>query len=185
MAEKFTLARPYARAVFAQAKESRALEAWSDVLDALSEIVKQKEVQRMLIDPRLSGKALESVLIELTNSVSPEAVKKNSDKFSNFIQLLIEEKRCDVLPNIAVLYHQLLLAEQHVVEAEVVSAFPLSSDHREQIEKALEKRFKSKIQLNLREDEKLIGGALIRAGNWVMDGTVKGKLIKLRECLEV
>ena len=183
MAENRTLARPYARAIFAEAKSKHLLEMGLSLLNTLAQIINDKAVALFMIDPRLSEKGLKSLLIDMLSASMPDALKKTGDSFTNFIRLLVEEKRLNVLPDIAKLYHDLLLAEQHVVEAEVISAFPLSDDHRKSIQSALEKRFNSKVQLKISKDESLIGGALVRAGNWVMDGSVKGKLTKLTESL--
>ncbi len=183
MADKITLARPYARAVFAEAKAKGKLHAWSVVMEALSQVVQNQWVVQWTLDPRLSSSQLESMLYDLVEHSVNDAVMKLGDALSHFIALLVKKKRLVVLPQIAFLYHQLMLEEEQVTEAEVIAAFPLSEDHRRSIEAALEKRFHSKIQLKVSKDESLIGGALIRVNDWVMDGSIKGKLAKLTESL--
>lgn len=183
MANKITLARPYARAVFAEAKAKGQLHAWSEVMGALSQIVQDQLAAQWMLDPRLSPSQLESMLCEWVEHLANKAVMKLGDALGHFIALLVKKKRLAVLPPIAFLYHQLVLEEEHMTEAELIAAFPVSEDHRCSIEAALGKRFNSKIQLKVSKDESLIGGALIRAGNWVLDGSIKGKLAKLTESL--
>lgn len=183
MALQLTLARPYAKAIFADAKETRQLAMWSSMLNAFAKIIKNKQIAQLIINPQISNKDIKGLLLDLIQTIQAEAHSLKG-KIDHFLQLLIDEKRLTTLPDIALLYHRLLNDYCGVVEAEVICAFPLSAEHREQIKSKLEKRFSSKIKLKVTEDKSLLGGAIVRAGNWVMDGSVKGKLTRLVESLE-
>ncbi|WP_423063273.1 F0F1 ATP synthase subunit delta [Candidiatus Paracoxiella cheracis] len=183
MSQLLTIARPYARAVFSDALDNRLLTQWSEILTALAYIVENKKAEQLIIDPTLTDKERKELFYSLVQSALPKTVSALGDRIERFIDLLVDEKRLTLLPDIAFLYHQLLNEQQGIIDAEVISAYPMSEDHREGIKKALESRFNSKVSLNFSKDESLIGGAIIRAGNWVMDGSVKGKLAKLAEDL--
>lgn len=183
MAMYLTIARPYAKAVFAEAKASKQFESWTDVLNVLAIMVQDALLTQTIDDPKLSQKQLIDLLLDIVDAATPAATNKLGDKLYNFLWLLIDEKRLNTLTDIAVLYHQLVIAEQGVVEAELIAAFDLSDDQCQQIQAGLAKRFNAKVVLNVSKDESLIGGAIIRAGNWVMDGSIQGKLAKLADSL--
>lgn len=183
MAQQLTIARPYAKALFKDALDSKLLNPWSDVLEVLRLIAKNEKMVWVITNPKLANEQRIQVFCDLVQTTLKEAAAKLGDQFKNFITLLANEKRLILLPDIATLYHQLLIAEKNVVEAEVISAFPLSQDHREQLQERLEARFKSSVLLNFVKDKALIGGTVIRVGNWVMDDSIKGKLSKLADSL--
>lgn len=183
MATHFTTARPYAKAVFADAQDNKLLTPWSQVMQALAVIAEDKRIQQVSMDPNVSDQETTQLFCDVVKTLLAAPAAALGDRLKNFIALLIHEDRLLILPDIAELFHQLLMKHQGVIEAEVISAFPLSEDHREQLISALESRFKSKIQLKVTKDESLVGGALVRAGNWVMNGSIKGKLAALADSL--
>ena len=184
MAQYLTIARPYAKAVFEDALKGKLLEQWSDVLQALAAIVSDDRAEILIADPKLSEKQRKRLFFDLVQDVAPTSASALGKSLEHFIALLVDEKRLVALPDIAALYHQLLIKQQDVVEAEIISAFPVSEDHKKQIKEVLAKRFNSDIVLNVKKDDSLIGGAIVRAGNWVMDGSIKGKLTKLTDSLK-
>ena len=183
MALQLTLARPYAKAIFSDAKETNQLEIWSAVLNAFSKIIKNNQIAHLIINPQISKKDIKELLLYLIQKIQVEA-NLLKEKIDHFLQLLIYEKRLTILPDIAFLYHQLLNNYYGLIEAEVICTFPLSHEHRERIKNKLKKRFNSKVTLKITEDKSLLGGAIVRADNWVIDGSVKGKLIRLAESLK-
>lgn len=183
MSQQLTIARPYARAVFSSALDDRLLPQWSDVLIALACIAEDNKIKCYMMSSTLTSKERQELFYTLIQSVLPEIVARLGDRIKNFIALLVEEKRLMILPDIAFLYHQLLNEQQGIIKVEVVSAFAMSEKHRGNIKEALEARFNSKVSLDFAKDESLIGGAIICAGNWVMDGSIKSKLAKLAEDL--
>lgn len=179
MADAITIARPYARALFAEALKHQLLDPWQQALCLLANVMQDPSVVQLILNPQLQEKELQAFFIDVMNTLDKTVCTLLGQRLDNFLRLLAEEKRLAILPSIAQLYHQFQMQHQGVVEAQVIAAFPLSEDHRQQIQVKLEKRFNSKVSLNVLKDESLIGGAIIRVGNWVMDGSVKGKLAKL------
>ena len=183
MALQLTLARPYAKAVFADAKQIHQIEIWSAVLNAFAKIIKNNHIAQLIINPQISREDIKKLLLNLIQTIQSKA-NPLKGKIDCFLKLLIHEKRLAILPDINFLYHQLLNNHYGLIEAEVICAFPLSIEHREQIKNKLKKRFNSTVKLRVIEDKSLLGGVIIRTGNWVIDGSVKGKLTRLLESLK-
>ena len=179
MAENSTIARPYAKAVFSDAVKNKLASKWLTVLQTFSQMSKENLVRALILNPVLTSQQRISFFVDVIESSLPGILSVMKDRVTNFITLLADEKRLSLLPDIARLFQQLLREQEGVLEADMISAYPVSEDHRESMKKALEQRFHCKISLTFQVDETLIGGAVIRAGNWVIDGSVKGKLTKL------
>ena len=179
-----TPARPYATALFSEAKETNQLTSWLGILRSLSKIIKNKSIVPTINSPNISDEKIKSVLLELLREIEPETNNIPKNKLENFLQLLMNEKRLTALPDIVLFYYKLLNDDQGVTEAKVISAFPLSNNQREQIKKKLERRFSVEIKLKVKIDKSLIGGAIIYAGSWVLDGSIKSKLTRLARNLK-
>ena len=170
MAEKMTLARPYAKAAFQHALLTNTLNDWSIMLSNMTEMVTNKEVNKIITNPNLT---------RVKRAEFFTATKLFDDKFNNFINLVSENDRLTLIPQIAELYNQ--LKAQHNVEANVLvtSASELDSSQKESLEKNLAKRFNKKININFEINKDLIGGIVIKNGDDVIDGSIKGQLKKL------
>ncbi|WP_304985661.1 F0F1 ATP synthase subunit delta [Coxiella-like endosymbiont] len=184
MALHLTLARPYAKALFTEAKETDQLASWWTALNALAKIIKNKSIIPIINNPNISHEEAKDLLLEILSEIDPEITDIPKERLENFLQLMMDEKRLIALPDIALLYYKLLNDYQGVTKAEIISAFSLSNHQRKQFKKKLEKRFHAEVKLKVTIDESLIGGAIIRADNWVMDGSIRGKLIRLAENLK-
>lgn len=185
MADNVSIARPYAKAVFAEAKETKEFEAWSRLLDALSDIARDAQTQALLKNPKVPEEKLNQLFVEVAELVVKELKAEMKIKLKNFIALLMLDKRLMVLPDIAALYQQLLAEQEGRVKVDVIYARSLNDETKKRLHQHLEKRFNSKVDIEYQQDDSLIGGAIIRAADWVMDGSVKGKLVKLRDSLSV
>lgn len=183
MAHYYTAARPYAKAVFAQAVKDASLEQWSVVLQGLTCITTNSKIKSLHENPKITNDSVKSVVYDTLEESAKDAVSKISDKLKNFLSLLLEEKRLLISRDIDVLYHRLLANHQKLIEVEVVSAVSLNKEQQETFYKSLEKRFKSEVSIKFLEDESLVGGALVRSGNWVLDGSIRGKIARLDEVL--
>lgn len=183
MSQQLTIARPYAKAVFSDALDGNLLSPWSDALTALALIVDNSKIQQRIINPTLTARQHKELLLQVIQTALPKVVSTLGTRLENFINLVVRKKRLLILPDIALLYQQLLNEQRGIIEAQVVSAYALSEDHRAGIKTALEAKFNAQVALNFTKDESLIGGAIIRTAKWVMDGSVKGKLAKLAEDL--
>ena len=176
MAELTTLARPYARALFELARESGAFDAWSQTLGFLGAAVEDERVQRMIASPNVSDADLLAVF-------EAAAGDRLDDKGRNLLRLMIENNRVTALPDVAALFEVFKAEAEGAVDVEVTSVEPVGDDYRTRIAEALKRKLGRDVRLNFSIDESLIGGALIRAGDLVIDGTVRGRLDKLAGAL--
>ena len=176
MAELTTLARPYARASFEVALQDSALEEWSRILSLSAAITGQDEVSAVLASPSLS-----------TEQISESFIKVCGDelnaKAKNFVRLLAENKRLVLLPEISALFEGLKANQEKAVDVEITTAFEISSDVSNKLAESLKDRLQREIKLATSVDQSLIGGAIIRAGDNVIDSSVRGKLSKLAELM--
>ncbi len=172
MAELTTIARPYAQAVFKHAQENDSFDQWSDMLESASSVVQDSAMCEAMASARLSREQIISMLID----VCADAL---NDQGRNLIRLLDENDKLTLLPEIATVYEQYRAEAEQTVEAKMVSAYPVSESQQEMIAAALAKRLGSKVSLDVSVDQTLLGGAVIRAGDMIIDGSVQGKLNKL------
>jgi F-type H+-transporting ATPase subunit delta len=175
MAETITLARPYAKAVFEIASEHAALESWSKTLVLLAGLSRDRSVQVMLTDPQISSAVCAEVLIEL----AVKAGARLDQQARNFVKLLAEYHRLELLPEIAADYAALRAEAEGTVEVEVRAGIDLDAAEQARISEALNKKLGRNVKLNCVTDKSLIGGAIIRAGDLVIDGSVRDKLGRL------
>ncbi|RYG00189.1 MAG: F0F1 ATP synthase subunit delta [Caulobacteraceae bacterium] len=173
MSQALTLARPYARAAFSLARDAGALPAWSNALAFAAQVAADPRVAALLGHPKLAQADTAALL-------APEGV---SDTFGNFLGLLFENRRLSLLPEIAGLYDELRFEAERVVKARVTSATALPATELETIKAALKQRFGRDVELEAAVDDSLIGGAIIDAGDVVIDGSIKGKLGRLQAAL--
>jgi len=178
MSQALTLARPYARAAFAIARDERAASkdsfaTWSQALAFSAQVAGDPRVAVLLDDPRLSDGDAVALL-------SPEP---HGESFARFLTLLADNRRLALLPEIAGLYEELRAEAERVVKATVTSAEPLPAGELDKIKAALRHRFGREVDVDTAVDASLIGGAVIDAGDVVIDGSLKGKLERLQAAL--
>ena len=176
MAELTTIARPYAKAAFDFAVEHQVVESWSEML-SFAALVSENESMK----PLLNGSLSSDKLAELFINVCGEQVDVNGQ---NLIKVMAENDRLGVLPAVAQLYAEYRLEWAKEVEATVTSATELSEEQVQQISVSLEKRLARKVKLNCSVDAGLIAGVIIKAGDLVIDGSVRGKLTRLTDKLQ-
>ncbi len=172
MAEKNTIARPYAQAAFEIAQAENDLKAWSDMLQFLAAVAADETMQSVIDNASLDAAKVVDLLLSVCGD-------KLNDKGKNLVHVLAENRRLNVLPEVAALYETRRAEAEKTVEAEVASAFPLSDAQQKQIAAALKKRLGREVNLVARTDDSIIGGAIVRAGDLVIDGSVTGQLEKL------
>lgn len=177
MAEKTTLARPYAKAVFALAQQHGDLEAWSNMLQVAGSAVSEPNAAALLGSPHVSEAQLAELIAAPCRAV---AWQGSVDKLGqNFLSVLAENRRLGVLPEISAIFERLKAEVERVVEVTLRSATPVSDALRERFVAALSKRFGRDVHLHCEIDDSLIGGAVIQAEDIVIDGSVSGRLEKL------
>jgi F-type H+-transporting ATPase subunit delta len=172
VADKTTIARPYAKAAFEEAKAGNQLGVWSDTLRTASVVVQDPRVQTLLGNPAVSND-------DLAKLVSDLAGPQLNGQSRNFVQTLAENRRLPYLPEISALFDELKDEAEGVVDVTVTSAAPLDSGQREILASALQRRLKRQIRLHLQTDPSLIGGAVLRAGDLVIDGSVRSRLDRI------
>ncbi len=176
MAELTTLARPYAKAAFEVAMADNDLESWSKVLGNATVVAQHAEVKSFLAAPSLSSEQVARMFIDICG-------EGLNEKGRNLIRLLAENKRLVLLPEISELYEILKANQEKSLDVEVTTAFEISSEVSSTLVEALKRRLQRDIKLTTRVDQFLIGGALVRAGDTVIDSSVRGKLAKLAESM--
>jgi F-type H+-transporting ATPase subunit delta len=176
MAELRTLARPYAEAVFELAGAGDDLAAWSGALDTLAAIVANEDVAALIGNPRIDDRALAEALVAIAGDALKPA---GGGRPANLVRLLAENDRLRLLPEIAAQYADLRAVAENRVDVAVRAAAELGETQRRALAKALEKRLARQVSLSCTIDEDLIGGAVVRAGDLVIDGSVRAQLARL------
>jgi len=169
MAELVTIARPYAEAIFALAKERNELSKWSDMLTLLVTVFDDSRIQSAIANPKVTKADIERLIL----AVCGEQIDVNA---RNFIQLLVENGRLSAVAEIRRIFDLLKSEDEGVVEAQISSAFPLEGQQLEKIVSLLSKRYEKKISPTVDVDSDLIGGILVQVGDKVWDASVRGRL---------
>jgi F-type H+-transporting ATPase subunit delta len=173
MADFSTTAHPYAKAVFELARESGDYQAWSEALRAIAALFGDRQVAALVANPSLARGELAAVLLKaLTGKVSTEA--------ASLVRLLVENGRIQAIAAIAEQYEALRAEAERRVEVEITSAAPVAAAQQEQLAAAVTRRVARDVTIRWMTDESLIGGAVIRAGDMVIDGSVSGELERLK-----
>jgi F-type H+-transporting ATPase subunit delta len=172
MAEKATIARPYAKAAFEYALEHKSFDHWSQVLATASAVVSDKRMEKLLTSPRVKPEDF----IALITDAAGGAVDEHS---RNFLATLAHNRRLGLLPAIASQFETLRAETENVADVRIISAGQLSEWQRQRLSTALEKRLKRQIRLHCEVDASLIGGAIVRAGDFVIDGSLRARLERL------
>ena len=173
MSQALTLARPYARAAFGAGHDQGRLDAWSQALAFSAQVASDPRVSGLLLNPQLADGDAVALL------APPDA----DDGYTRFLALLAQAGRLPLLVEVAGLFEQLRAEEQRVVRATVTSATALSASQVEDLRAALKRRLGREGQLETAVDASLIGGAVIDAGDVVINGSLKGKLARLQTAL--
>lgn len=176
MSDLTTIARPYAKAAFDFAVEHSALTQWSEMLMFAAEVANHPSMK----DVQDSGFSSEK-LSEIWLAVCGEQLDAHGQ---NFIKIMAENGRLATLPQVFELFLALKREHEKVVEVEVISAVALSQEQTAAIEEKLVARLKHNVKLDCRVDETLIAGVVIRAGDLVIDNSVRGKLKRLSDTLQ-
>lgn len=176
MADNNTIARPYAQAVFELANESGDLGAWGESLDIAGALLGDGQVADFLSNPALDNDKRFEFLTGLFAKAGAKLFDGKDQKGTNFVRLLLEYRRVAVLPEIAEHFDVLKAQVENTVDVVVTSATKLSASQQKAIASALEKRLGRSINLETAIDENLIGGAVIKAGDVVIDGSLRARL---------
>ena len=169
MQENTTVARPYAQAVFETASEESKLTEWSEMLKLLAAVVADAQMKAVLEDPKMDAAAL-------TDFVLGVCGKALSETGNNLVKVLAGAGRLTIVPEINKLYEQLRAEAEGLIEVSVTSAYELATEQQATISEVMAKRLGRKVEIAHEVDESLIGGVVIRAGDTVIDASVRGRL---------
>lgn len=176
MSELTTIARPYAKAAFDFAVENQAVSQWLEMLFFAAEVAKNDAIAQLL-----SGAVAADKAADVFNNVCGEQL---NEKGQNFIKVLAENERLVALPEISVLFAEFKAEYDKEIDVEVSSAVELSESQQQDISASLERRLARKVKLNCNVNPALVAGVVIKAGDTVIDGSVKSKLNRLADALQ-
>jgi F-type H+-transporting ATPase subunit delta len=177
MAERATIARPYARAAFQHAQDAKEFAGWSRLLAAAATAAAHPHVKRLLGNPHVTS----DELVDLLGGLSKHAAGEHG---RNFLKALAENRRLGHLPEIAAQFEKLRADVEGVVDVEVIAAREVPKPQETKLAAALQKRLGREVRLHTKIDESLLGGAIVRAGDLVIDGSLRGRLERLGSSLQ-
>jgi F-type H+-transporting ATPase subunit delta len=172
MADKTTIARPYAKAAFAEARADSMLSAWSDALHTAARVVDDPRVHSLIDDPHVTTEQLSKLVLDIAGANLGEHGR-------NFVQALAEARRLNCLPEIAALFDIYKDDAEGIADVTVTSAAPLDAKQEQSLSVAMARRLKREVRLHCTTDPELLGGAVLRAGDLVIDGSVRGRLERI------
>jgi F-type H+-transporting ATPase subunit delta len=172
MAEKTTIARPYAKAAFEEAKADKRLTQWSDMLRTAANAVRDPRLHELLGSPSVTVEELAQFVMGLIGPGLDEHAE-------NFFRTLAENHRLAYLPEISALFDEFKDEAERVVDVTVTSAAPIDGAQQQALSKALERKLKRTVRLHCATDPTLIGGAVLRSGDTVIDGSLLSRLKRI------
>lgn len=176
MAELRTLARPYAKAAFQAANDAATVQVWADQLMLLGSISGEPRIADMLGSSTIEASKKVATLESLAGGGLDKALE-------NFLHILSDNKRLPLLASIAELFAELKANQERSVEVNIKTAFALDDNTQTRLSQALKDKLQRDIKVHTEVDASLIGGVLIRAGDIVIDDSIKGRLAKLAEAI--
>lgn len=177
MSEYTTIARPYAKAAFEFSVEHKQIQEWQNMLFFAAQVVSDEQMKHFLTGS-LSAEKVADVVISICG--------EQLDQYGqNFIRVLAENKRLQVLPEVLDQFQKYVDDYQSTTEVDVTSAFPLNNDQKQRIVKAMENRLARKVKLNCNIDSTLIAGVIIRTDEFVIDGSSRGQINRLATELQL
>ncbi len=177
MSELATLARPYAAAVFKRAKETHTTAKWSQSLAFMSAVLKNEDISVVVDNPKVNRQGLSALILDICQG-------HVNEENENFLKVLVHNSRLKLLPYIAKLFEAYKAEDEGYVEVEAHTAYAFSKEEKQQLTATLEKTLGKKIHMNVTVDKSLIGGVLVRAGDRVIDGSIKGRLQNMQKALQ-
>lgn len=172
MAELMTIARPYAEAAFAVAKEANALDQWSEQLAIMAAITSDEATKRFMGGPKASSENLTALFKDVMGD-------KLTTEGANLLSAMAENKRLIALPEVCEIFETLKAEEESRVRATVISALPVTEEQKNTIKAALNTKYGAEVEVSYEEDSALIAGIKIKVGDWAIDGSAATQLSKL------
>jgi len=170
--EKATIARPYARAAFEQAREEKKFKDWSAMLHSLAGVAADPLMRRVMKSPKVTGDQLHGIVVEVCG-------KTLSASGANFAKVVIAAGRLDVMPQIHTQYEQMRARQEGTADVRVTTAYELEEPQQKRIAEVMKKRLGKDVGISAEVDKAIIGGVIIRAGDSVIDASLRGRLRQL------
>ncbi len=177
MSELSTLARPYAAAVFKRASESGSTEQWSQMLKFIAAVVKDNGVATIIENPKVSQERLIQLLLDICQG-------HLNQEGENLVKILVQNDRLALAPQISSLYETHKAEMEGYVDVDVTTAYAFTKEEQKKFTSALEKTLAKKVRISVNVDKSLIGGFLAKAGDRVIDGSIKGRLQHMQKTLK-
>jgi F-type H+-transporting ATPase subunit delta len=177
MSELSTLARPYAAAVFKRASESGSADQWSQMLKFIAAVVKDNGIATIIENPKVSQERLIRLLLDICQG------QLNAEG-ENFLKLLVQNDRLTLAPQISSLYETHKADAEGYVDVDVTTAYAFTKEEQKKFTSTLEKTLAKKVRISVSVDKSLIGGFLAKAGDRVIDGSIKGRLQHMQKTLK-
>ena len=165
----------FAEAAFAVAQEANQLDAWLEALDQASSVYDNHAAALFLTSPVVPAEKKRSVLAELLPGISPEV--------GRFLAILARRDRLDLVPEIAQVFRRLLNEHRGIAVAQVTTAVPIDERQQSLIASRLGQRVGKSVTVETRVDPSILGGVIAQIGDNVIDGSVRGRLERLRRAL--
>ena len=172
MSDFTTAARPYANAVYDIAHQGSSLESWGDALANLAAVITDEQINRLLDDPELGKKQKGELVIQVLGN-------KLTEKQQNLVKLMAENGRLKLMPDVLAQFEAARAKAENKLEAQVISAFELSAQQTDELVNTLKNKLGCDITLTTTIDESLIGGVIIKAGDTIIDASMKSQLDSL------
>lgn len=176
MSSASTLARPYARAAFKVARDGQAYADWSRWLNFSAQVALDPRVARLIGHPKLTQAAQVKLFV-------PDGQAQLGSPYGNFLALLAEHGRLALLPEVLAQFEQLRAEDERTLKVRVRTAVDMDETQVQRLQAALKARFKRDIAIEQQLDTALIGGAVIDAGDEVIDASLRGKLKRMGSAL--
>ena len=176
MAELSTLARPYAKAAFEFAADFGDLQGWSQSLSTAGAVAQQPAVVKLLSSPSSTAAQQAAAVIEICGD-------ELGATGQNFISILSENRRLQLLPQISHQFEIMKANREKAVDVDLIAAHEMDAEQQQKLSDALSAKLERKVNMQVSLDKSLLGGAVIRAGDTVIDGSIRGRLTKLAESL--
>jgi F-type H+-transporting ATPase subunit delta len=177
MSELATLARPYAVAAFKRAKETDSIKKWSQNLAFMSAVLSDKDISVIIDNPKISKQDVSAFVLDICQGQIDEEAE-------NLLRLLVHNNRLSLAPVIAELFEVYKTEDAGYVDVEVFVAYSFSKEDKPKFASTLEKTLGKKVNMKVTVDKSLIGGVLVRAGDRVIDGSIRGQLQNMQKTLQ-
>ena len=176
MAEVSTIARPYALAAFKQAEQEEALAEWSEMISLLARVVSDRQMKSILASPKVKREQLADLIIEICG----DSLSRTG---GNFVRVLAEKSRLSYLPEVEKIFEEERAESEGRSRVDIRSAFELDDAQKSQITSIMSARLGTDVTLSVQVDDSLIGGVVIRAGDLVIDASLRGRMNRLANSL--